>query len=181
MAGEATEDRATRLRTAVVLMAVGVILLGGQLTGQWQWVVPGLGLAFLATYLVTREYGFLVPGCILLGLGAGLLAHMRVPDPAEAANAGLLLVPLGLGFVGIWVLDRLYTRASNWWPLVPGGIIALVGLALWVGGAAVDLLALVGTWWPVILIAGGAVILVQLLREGQTGQQPPTPDEDELD
>jgi uncharacterized membrane protein len=153
--------------TGAILLGVGFVLLLGQLTGQPLYAMLALGSAFLVAYLASREYGFLVPGGILTGLGVGILAIVE-----REGSPGLFLVSFGIGFVAIWVLDRLYTRASNWWPLVPGGVLIAVGLALWQGGAAMDLLTTAGQWWPVILIAVGAWLLYDLWRDRSKPEPP---------
>lgn len=162
---ERQDDRESRRTTAIILIVIGAILLIGQLMEAWEWVLPLLGVGFLAAYFWTRNYGFLVPGSILTGIGLGILLTTTMDTAGDDAEAALFLVPLGLGFILIWVLDVLYTRESNWWPLIPGGIIILVGLAVGIGGTALDLLELLGRWWPLILIAIGAWILYNLWRE----------------
>lgn len=173
MSSRRSAERSSRFRAGVILLAVGVILLAGQLTQEPLWAMLALGATFIVAYFATREYGFLVPGGILAGLGIALLLQVYGPQPD---NPAMFMVPFGLGFVGIWVVDRLYTRASNWWPLVPGGIMVAIGLALWRGGAALELLEAAGTWWPVILIAVGGWFLLQLWREG--GARGPAPEAD---
>ncbi len=159
----------SRLITALVLIVVGIVLIIGQLTEMWQVVLLVLGVGFLVAYFVTRNYGFLVPGGILTGIGVGILLETVVSSPSEDFEAALFLVPFGLGFILIWILDTIYTRASNWWPLIPGGIMIAVGLAVGTGGPAIDLLKFAGTWWPAILVLIGAWFLYGLWREGELG------------
>ena len=82
------------------------------------------GLAFLATFIATRSYGFLVPGGILTGFGAALVAQ----DLGLVDDIGLF--GLGGGFLLIPAL-QLATRMPRdggwWWPLIPGGILVLLG------------------------------------------------------
>jgi hypothetical protein len=67
---------------------------------------------------------------------------------------------LGIGFVLIYVLDLLYTGSSNWWPLIPGGLLIVTSLAEGYEAFA-DLLSI---GWPVILILGGILLLARVLR-----------------
>ena len=105
-----------------------------------------IGGAFLAAYFYRREYGFLIPGCILLGLGGGTVGGSR--------NLGL-----GLGFVAIFVIAFLYERKSHWWPLIPGTVLILLGLRR---------MEEVFSWllrnWPLILVIIGVLILFGALR-----------------
>jgi hypothetical protein len=83
-----------------------------------------LGLVFLIPYALTRSYGLLIPGCILAGVGLGLVFDRPPLGTAIAVPLGL-----GLGFIAIFVLQLIVTRQSHWWPLIPGGILVLVGIA----------------------------------------------------
>lgn len=85
-------------------------------------LVPGVGVAFVAAYLATRRYGLLIPGGILTGLGIGLVVAAH-GGPDEAVVLGL-----GIGFVAISVIDGLLSDdGAAWWPLIPGGILTVVG------------------------------------------------------
>jgi hypothetical protein len=110
--------------TGLLLIAVGLLWLVSHLTGAGAVViVPGAGVAFVIAYLATHWYGLLVPGGILTGLGAGLVVATR-GGPGEAVVLGL-----GLGFLAITVIDVLRTerRPAWWWPLIPGGVLTVVG------------------------------------------------------
>lgn len=116
-----------------------------------------LGLAFLIPYAFTRAYGILIPGCILAGIGLGLLFD-RPPLRSDMT----VLIGLGLGFVAIYVVHLVFTRASHWWSLVPGGILILIGIAEGIPQAQ----ALIQQGWPLILILIGLVILGTSLWRG---------------
>ena len=48
-----------------------------------------------------------------------------------------------------------------WWPLVPGGILTLVGLVVLAEeGLDSDLLR----WWPVLIIGAGIIVLLSAMR-----------------
>jgi hypothetical protein len=118
-------------------------------------IVLALGIAFLAAHLVTREYGLLVPGGILSGLGAGIVASQQLVT-TEAVSSGLIVLGLGLGFLSIWVIGQLLRVARRrWWPLIPGGILTLIGGSLVLGGQAVQVLE----FWPVGLVGAGLLVL----------------------
>ena len=148
-----------RVVLAVILIAVGI---GGFALQYLEntpniggWVVLMIGLGFLAVFTFTRQYGFLVPGGIMAGLGSGILASEAVTLTDEG-TAGTIVLGLGLGFVAIWVIGAIVSVVGHhFWPLIPGGILAAVGAALLVGGQAVDLL----DYWPIALIAVGVLVL----------------------
>jgi hypothetical protein len=118
-------------------------------------VVPGVGLAFIAAYLVTRQYGLLIPGGILTGLGVGLVVAAQ-GGPDEAVVLGL-----GLGFVAIPVIDgRLGDGDAAWWPLIPGGILTVVGVSRITGIRDIGIYLV-----PAALILIGVVVLVRPSRD----------------
>jgi hypothetical protein len=139
-----------------LLIVIGVSLLLINLTGVGGVAVVLLGgLAFLATYVATRGYGFLVPGGILTGFGTALVLQ----DLGVADDIGLL--GLGVGFLLI-PLFQLLTGALResgwWWPFIPGGILLALGvIELTQGGAA-------GLVLPGVLIILGLVFLLDAAR-----------------
>jgi hypothetical protein len=148
----------------LILVMIGIGLLVAQFTEVGGVVVVLLlGVAFLIGAFLTRNYGFLVPGCILSGLGAGLIAEQLgvIGEP--------VVIGLGLGFLLIWVIDQLFTRAvprqGRWWPLIPGGILLFVGLINSVG----DLGQYSAYLWAGALIIVGGVIIIRALTGRGTG------------
>lgn len=145
-----------RIAPGVILIALGVFFLIAQrINVGGEAVVAAIGLAFLVAYWLTRNYGFLVPGGIMTGLGVGIIYEAR----ADAGGAPVLL-GLGVGFIGIFVIDAAVRRASwGWWPLVPGGVLTLIGLLLAAGQSG--LLGAIGRWWPAVLILIGLWFLLR--------------------
>ena len=149
----------------LVLVTIGLAFLLGQLLPNAGRFVPLLvGLSFLAVFLVTRNYGFLVPGGIVTGVGAGVV--LAVEDQGRVGG-GLFLVSLGIGFIGIYVVGALFRlRENHPWPLVPGGILATLGAITLAGTRYGDVSRYA---WPVALIALGAAFLLRgLLRRPPT-------------
>jgi hypothetical protein len=145
----------------VVLIAIGVAFLLGQLLPNAGRFVPLLvGLIFLAVFLATRNYGFLVPGGIVTGVGVGIVLTM---EDQGRVGGGLFLISLGFGFVGIFILAALFRlRENHPWPLIPGGILCTIGL-ITLGGTRYDEVARVA--WPAVLIALGLLFVLRgLLR-----------------
>lgn len=165
MSAQGSERQRGRITTGAVLIAIGLVLLVAQQTDLRAWALLFLGIGFLGMFFWSRHYGWLVPGGILTGLGMGIVMASTLRNVPDNYEAALFLVPFGLGFILIWVLDMLFTRASNWWPLIPGGMMVLIGLAVGVGGVALDILEFVGNWWPLILVIIGAWILFTIWRE----------------
>ena len=140
-----------RMVAGVSVIALGLVLWWLKRTegfGPWAMFFL-LGGLLLAAYLYRREYGFLVPGCILLGLGAG-----GVFEDAQFGLGNTTALGLGAGFVAIYVIALLYERRSHWWPLLPGVLLILYGIQ-----RAERILTWLFRNWPVFLVLIGLMIL----------------------
>ena len=82
----------------------------------------------------------------------------------ENAEGGVFLLSFALGWFSITILSALFTKETHWWAAIPGVIMALVGGAVMMGGVALQTLEVVGDFWPLALIAGGAYLLWQRNR-----------------
>jgi hypothetical protein len=164
-----TMDRQTAV-PALVLIGIGVVLLIAQLTGIGpEAVVAVIGAGFLIAYAATRTYGFLIPGGIMTGLGIGIVIEVE----AAGSRGEPVLLGLGIGFLAIYAVDAMVRRsAALWWPVIPGGILATIGVL--VGTGREGWLQNAGSWWPAILIVIGALILLSQRRS-----EHPTPGAEE--
>ena len=149
----------------------GFFLLAQFIPDIGRWIPLFIGLIFLAAFLPKREYGFLIPGCIVSGVGVGVVLAGALDDPWPGAA---VLFSIAGGFIAIWVVTMLVRRVDKgwprnesgdvieglWWPLIPGGILTLIGLVVLAEeGFESDLLR----WWPVLIIGAGVVVLVSAL------------------
>ena len=152
-----------RLIAGVILILLGTAFFAMQFLGDLgaSVILFGVGVVFLIAYFFTRVYGFLIPGCILAGLALGQVA----------AQGGLLSVSgfsgvgLGIGFLAIFVIDWIYGGNMRWWPLIPGGIIVVGGIA----SANQNLQQMLARGWPLILVVIGLIILAGAF--GLTGRK----------
>jgi hypothetical protein len=144
-------DRDPRKVAGAVLIVIGALLLILQYATGVAYSIMFLigGSAFLIAYFGKRTYGFLIPGCIMLGIGVGRLGE-EASLPVDDASA----IGLGIGFVAIYGIDRLFNRKSHWWPLIPGLILFVNGI-----GSDFDFGRLISRGWPVILIIVGLLFL----------------------
>ena len=115
------------LVAGLVIAGIGLFFLAGEVEPDiGRFVTLIIGLALLAVFVVRREYGFLVPGSILTGVGIGIALDSAASGEDDS---GVMMLALAGGFLGIWVLGSLYRLPQNhWWPLIPGGILTLIGL-----------------------------------------------------
>ncbi len=151
----------------VVLVSVGVWMLVNNFTG-WELgaTLPlALGLFFLVWGSVNRKIGFLIPGGILTGIGAGAVLLEGPFNGLEGETAGgLFLLTFALGWALITLTSALFVRKVTWWPLIPGGIMAFIGGALLIGDPMTTVLEYAGQGWPIVLIAIGLYLI--LWRKG---------------
>ena len=156
-------DGSNRWVSGVVLILLGLVFLAGQLfdlPSFGQLFLPALGLVFLLWGIFTRSGGLLIPGGILAGIGTG--SYLMQTLPLEGAqHPGVFLVSFGAGFGLITLLSLIFTTEKHWWALWPGGTLGLIGAMLLIGGAALDILSLIGTYWPVVFILIGVYILIK--------------------
>ena len=154
--------RSRKMISGAALIAMGLALYAlqrveGLNAGAVFFVMGGL---FLASYLYRKEYGLLIPGCILLGLGAGSLFEDALFDFGEPTLLGL-----ACGFFGIYLIALIYERRSHWWPLVPGAILLLLGFPDTQG---------VVEWlfenWPLLLVIIGFLVFLSAFgRQRKSG------------
>jgi hypothetical protein len=156
----AAPTRPNQSRSALIIGFVLVLIGGGALVSQLlpdfdRYVPLVIGLGLLAVFFMTRSYVALVFAGILTGIGAGLLAADLLPGTKDD-GAGTVL-GLGFGFLGIWGLSWLFRlKEHHFWPLIPGGILVLVGI-----GLVLDLFDTDASKWviPAIVVTIGVLVM----------------------
>lgn len=157
----------------MVIVGIGLFFLLAQFVPDiGRYITLAIGLIFLAAFVAKREYGFLIPGCIVSGVGIGVVLASTLDDPWSGVS---MLFSISGGFIAIWIISTLMHSADRgwpdgdskdvaralWWPLIPGGILALIGLiVLAEDGFESDLLR----WWPLLIIGAGLIVLISSLR-----------------
>jgi len=122
------------------------------------YVLTAIAIPFLVAFLQRgrTNWSLLIPPYILIAVGVmigliglGILDDLLVP--------AYVLIAVSLPFF------IAYTRnPKQWWPLIPGGITAIVGLAFLIAEAAVQYIV------PAVLIVAGIFVLVwQFIRKEQ--------------
>ena len=121
-----------------------------------------IGSVFLGAYFYGKNFGLLIPACILLGLGAGRTL------PSSELIQHPLQFGLGTGFVAIFAIALLYERQSHWWPLIPGGILLLKGFSI---GTDTMRFLLNDGGWALVLVVIGVFILLGTFRQKKRSHQ----------
>lgn len=159
-----TNPGAGRWAGGLVLILVGLLMLAGQYLGDSGLsilVLPALALILLVWGIAARHAGPIIPGCILAGIALGTILEDRLVLPAPEAHGGVILVSMALGFAAIMPLAAVVTGDRHWWGLIVGAILGLIGLALLIGGQAMQVLEVAGQAWPLVLIALGVYLIVE--------------------
>jgi hypothetical protein len=146
---------------AILLIVLGVFFLLAQLLEFGWLILPALSAGFLLAGVLRREAGWLIPGGILAGISLGIfLIEGPLPIVAdEQARGGVFMMSFAVGWFSIAILSKLFTDETQWWPLIPGGIMALIGGAVLAGELGQQALDMLGYVWPVGLIAAGLYII----------------------
>lgn len=150
------ESKRGRLTAGLILIVIG---LGFFLIERYEGigeeaVLLIIGAAFLVGYFVRQNYGLLIPGCILLGLGIGGLGSDSFLAFGDSERLGL-----GFGFVAIFVISWLKERSRHWWPLIPGGILLIMAIPRTQG-----FFEYLWQHWQLILVIIGVLIVIGALR-----------------
>jgi hypothetical protein len=114
------------------------------------YVLTAIAIPFLVAFLQRgrTNWGLLIPPYILIAvgimvglIGVGFLDDLLVP--------AYVLIAVSIPFFVAYVRNT-----KQWWPLIPGGITAIVGVSFLIAEAAVQYIA------PALLIIAGIFVLV---------------------
>jgi predicted membrane protein len=153
-----------------VLVGLGVLFLLGQFLPGVSGFVGGLiataifvamGVFFYTQYAGNRtNWGLLIPAYVMFSI-AGLIALATLLPVGRFEGA---LIPAYVMFAIAAPFLYVYSRntRSNWWALIPGGIMGTIGLGF--------LLAAMWQAVPVVLIVAGIYLLVRNSKSLRRGK-----------
>jgi hypothetical protein len=125
------------------------------------YLPTAIGLTLLLCGIRTRLFGLIIPGCILIGIGPGVFfAWGRTGELNSLAQIGIMLVTFSLGWGLITVFSRVITDNFVWWPLIPGGVMAVVGWGLYIAGDPHNAMSFIGNTGSIGLIIFGIYLLM---------------------
>jgi len=152
------------LTLGVILLLLGLYFL---LWRSFEFRGPGallllIGAIFFTLSALRRWRGPLLPGGVLLGLGAGFL--LQEPLANVLPRWAALVLGLGFGFLLVAAIDRAASRERRPAPLVPG--LVLVGVALLAALArGVEIpIERIAVLWPWAFVIAGIALVVAALR-----------------
>ncbi len=120
-----------------------------------------IGISLLIAGIYWKLLGLIIPGALLVGIAPGLYfawENTNANNPLE--QIGIMLVGFAFGWGLITVTSRTLTKKIVWWPLIPGGILAVVGWGLYIAGNPESAIGFIGNTGSVGLIIFGIYILL---------------------
>jgi hypothetical protein len=119
------------------------------------FVLVAIAIPFLAVYRRDRkQWWALIPAYVLIAIGVmvaliglGVLGDMLVPS--------YVMFAIAIPFFFVYFRNR-----KLWWALIPGGVLAAIGIAFLIAEAALDYIGAV-----VLLLVGGAILVGVLRRK----------------
>jgi len=132
---------------------------------SWPWFVIGAGVLLFLLGLLVGAPGMAVPAAIVAGIG-GVLYWQNATGNWDSWAYAWTLIP---GFVGVGIILEALMEGKFRAGLREGGSLIVISAILFVifasflGGPA-----LLGTYWPVLLILIGLWLIIRgLLRRGR--------------
>jgi hypothetical protein len=120
-----------------------------------------LGFAFLVWSAERKLFGLAIPGSLLIGIGLGVFLGWRNLENINGlAQTGMMLVWFGISWGLIIIFGKVILERFIWWPLIPGGVLAMVGWGLYIGGNPGSALSFIGNTGSLGLIIVGAYLLL---------------------
>jgi hypothetical protein len=159
-------QRRSSLAGGLVLVLLGALFLavqwvpGLQLWFSWPLIIIGIGVLLLIVGLLTGVPAMAIPACIVGGIG-GLLYWQNATGNWESWAYAWALIP---GFVGVGMVLSGLLGGDTRQTVRGGAWLILISLVLFaVFASFFGALGLVGSYWPVLLIGLGLLVLAQSL------------------
>jgi hypothetical protein len=125
----------------------------------------GIGMSLLVWGIFDHLLGLIIPGCIVSTVGLGVFVAWQGSDEVNGlAQTGIMLVWFAIGWGLITLFSRALSQKFIWWPLIPGGVMAMVGWGLYIGGNPDNAVSFISNTGSVAIIIFGIYLL--LIRRG---------------
>ncbi|MFP3895339.1 MAG: hypothetical protein ACLFV5_00670 [Anaerolineales bacterium] len=152
-----------------ILLGISALILLGEFFPAAEDTIGGpffllaISASFWIIYLIHREHWWaIIPGGVLLSVAVvAALENVALGfDPG-----GIVLLGIGLTFLLLAMVPIEGMRMR--WPLIPGGILLLIGIVVMAGEVAV-----LQYVWPAALILGGLYLVVRNFGAPSQPQDP---------
>lgn len=131
------------------------------------YVLLAIALPFLVAFLFNREnWGLLIPGYVLFAVGVmvplielGVLTDFIIP--------AYVMFAIAIPFFVVYLRN-----SSNWWALIPAGILSVIGASFLIAAAAVEYI-----FAAALIVAGILIIYRQFTRKDEIEEIEAPPEE----
>ena len=94
----------------------------------------GIGSSLLIWGIGARLFGLIIAGSIVMTVAPGVSFSWQILGITNPiSQTGIMLVWFGLGWAIITISSRVISDKFLWWPLIPGGVLEMVGIGLYLG------------------------------------------------
>lgn len=125
------------------------------------FVTLGVGIPFIIWGFYERLFGLVIAGLIVTTSGLGIyFGWNHHISNSGLIETGTMLVWFALGWLMITVCARFIFNKFVWWPIIPGGIIGMVGLGLYLGGGQGNTTGFISNTGSIALILFGLYLIL---------------------
>jgi len=110
----------------ILRIALGILFLAGRFFNLESFLLPIIAAILMGAGIYTRHAGPMIPSGILAGVSLGTFA-MNLPMVTGDAEGGVFLLSFALGWYSIVFLSALFTKETQWWAIIPAGIMGGIG------------------------------------------------------
>ena len=160
------KSQRSNLASGLALILIGALFLvvqfvpGLHIWLSWPLIIVGVGVLLLVIGLLTGVPGMAVPACVIGGIG-GLLYWQNTTGNWESWAYAWALIP---GFAGVGGILSGLLGGEPRRSLGAGAWLILISLILYaVFGSFFGAIGVLGTYWPVLIIALGVLSLIRPL------------------
>ena len=161
-------NRRSIIASGLILILLGIFFLVKEIFPQffgffeWPFSIIGLGVIFILAAILSVRGGLAVPGSILTGIGGILYAQNNFIGYSSWSYMWALIP----GFVGIGILISGLIDGNIRHALGGGFSMILISLVMFfVFGGSFGLDPEFVKYWPIILLAFGAIIIINNLAK----------------
>ena len=148
----------------VVLLTLGILRDAFVAT----YVLLAIALPFFVAFLFNRSnWGMLIPAYVLLVIGL-MVPLIELGVLNDTLIVTYVLMAIAIPFFVVYILNT-----KNWWALIPGGILATIGLGFLIAEASVEYIFAAG-----LIVAGVLVILRQFAKKDEPAPMEELPGEE---
>ncbi|MBK5107316.1 MAG: hypothetical protein JJE12_04270 [Anaerolineales bacterium] len=151
----------------VTLLTLGVL----EDTFVATYVLLAIALPFYFAFLSNRErWGLLIPAYVLTAI-AVMVPLIELDVLGDELIVTYVMLAIAIPFFVVYFLNT-----KKWWALIPGGILALIGLGFFIAEASVEYILAAG-----LIVAGIIIVVRQFTKKDEPVQMEKLPEEETQD